>query len=184
MEHYEETQGIIIGAHDMDSVYAAVNPILKKNVNGSVDLTFGLYYKVFDPDVGDFCINPFTSMLGNETKIKVYFRKKWYDLIVKNRVEDSTNFLFNYTCKDIYVNELNKNGFKVELDVELENNQGTAPQLAETILDDTDWTVDTEHSDILVETKIEPLYIGTLNRSVEIKMVNKYVPEDLLDVSD
>lgn len=184
MEHYEETQGIIIGAHDMDSVYAAVNPILKKNINGSIDLTFGLYYKVFDPDVGEFCTNPFTSILGNETKIKVYFRKKWYDLIVKNRVEDSTNFLFNYTCKDIYVNELNKNGFKVELDVELENNQGTAPQLAETILDDTDWTVDTEHSDILVETKIEPLYIGTLNRSVEIKMVNKYVPEDLLDVSD
>ena len=184
MEHYEETQGIIIGAHDMDSVYAAVNPILKKNINGSIDLTFGLYYKVFDPDVGDFCTNPFTSMLGNETKIKVYFRNKWYDLIVKNRVEDSTNFLFNYTCKDIYVNELNKNGFKVELDVELENNQGTAPQLAETILSDTDWTVDTQNSDILVETKIEPLYIGTLNRSIEIKMVNKYVPEDLLDVSD
>jgi hypothetical protein len=184
MEHYEETQGVIIGAHDMDSVYAAVNPILKKNVNGSVDLTFSLYYKVYDPDILDFHINPFTQLLVNEAKVKLNFRGKWYDLVVKNCVEDSTNFMFNYTCKDIYVNELNKNGFKVELDAELENNQGTATQLAETILLDTDWTVDKDHSDILVETKIEPLFVGILNKDVLIKLVNRYAPKDLFDTSD
>ena len=139
MEHYEETQGIVIGAHDMDSVYAAVKPMLKKNVNGNIELTFGLYTKPFDPDAQEFLINPFTSMLANEKKIKLKFRNKWYDFIVKSRVEDSTNFIFNYTCKALYINELNKNGFKVELDSELENNQDSVTGLAETILLDTDW---------------------------------------------
>lgn len=182
MEHYEETQGIIIGAHDMTSVYAAVNPILKKNVNGSVDLTFGLYYKVYDPDILDFHINPFTQLLVNEAKVKLYFRGKWYDLVVKNCVEDSTNFMYNYTCKDIYVNELNKNGFKVELDTKLKNNQAIVTELAETILFDTDWQVDKEGSDILVETKIEPLYIGTINQDITVKRVSEFTPDDYADM--
>ena len=71
MEHYEETQGIVIGAYDMNSVYAAINPILKKNVNGSVELTFGMYYKPFDPDAQDFIINPFNALLLNEAKVKL-----------------------------------------------------------------------------------------------------------------
>jgi hypothetical protein len=195
MEHYEETQGIIIGAHDMDSVYAAVNPILKKNVNGSVDLTFGLYYKVYDPDALEFCINPFTQLLMNEAKVKLHFRDKWYDLVVKSCVEESTNFMYNYTCKDIYINELNKNGFKTELDGELENNQGTVTELAETILLDTDWQVvptepinkeendTTEYSDVIIERKIEPLYVGTLGKEIRAKRINKYTPDEFADMT-
>ena len=183
MEHYEETRGIIIGAHDMDSVYGAINPVLKKNVNGSVELTFSLYYKVFDPEVLDFCINPFTQLLVNEAKVKVHFRNKWYDLVVKNCVEDSVNSIFTYTCKDIYVNELNKNGFKVELDVELENNQGTITDLAETILLDTDWEIDRENSQPIIETKIEPLYLGTLNQDVTVIKVNDYIPDEYADMT-
>jgi hypothetical protein len=195
MEHYEETTGIIIGAHDMNSPYAAVNPILKENVNGSVDLTFTLYYKVFDPDLMDFNENPFVSMnlLSNEAKIKLKYRGKWHNLIIKNRVEDSTNYTFTYTCKDLYVNELNKNGFKVELDVELENNQGTITELATTILEDTDWeVVPTEplnksaddvniYSDAIVETKIEPLYVGTLNQKIDVLKLSNYTPDELVN---
>jgi hypothetical protein len=106
----------------MDSIFSASNPVFKETVNGSVELTFGLYYKVFDPDSLEFSSNPYVSMLTNEAKIKFKFRDKWYDLIVKNCVEDSANYLFTYTCNDFYTNELNKNGFKVELDSELENN--------------------------------------------------------------
>jgi hypothetical protein len=185
MEHYEETHGVIIGAHDMNSVYAAINPILKKNVNGSVELTFGMYYKPFDPDAQDFIRNPLISLLSNEAKLKLNFRNKWYDLVVKSCAEDSVNSIFNYVCKDIYVNELSKNGFRTELDPELENNQGTVTDLAETILLDTDWTVDRENSDIIVETKIEPLYIGTLNQDIKVKLVNKYLPDQYAeDVED
>jgi hypothetical protein len=162
----------------MDSPYATSNPIFKENVNGSVDLTFTLYYKVFDPDVCEYVKNPFTTYLANEKKVKLNYRNKWYDLIVKNRVEDSTNYSFTYTCKDLYINELNKNGFRVELDTELENNQGTVTQLAETILEETDWEVDEENSDLIVETKVEPLYIGTLNKTVKFKKVNNYTPDE------
>jgi hypothetical protein len=189
MEHYEETVGIIIGAHDMDSPYAVANPIFKENVNGSVELTFQLYYKVFDPDLGDFANNPFATLLGNEKKIKLNYRDEWYDLIIKNRVEDSANYVFNFTCKDLYINELNKNGFRVELDSELENNQGTVTELAETILDETDWEVAPiepeapegyagPYSDIMVETKIEPLYFGTLSQAVTAKKVSNYAPDE------
>jgi hypothetical protein len=182
IEHYEETRGIIIGAHDMDSVYGVINPILKTNINGNVELTFSLYHKVFDPDTLEFSINPFAQLLVNEAKIKLYFRDKWYDLVVKNCVEDSENYLFNYICKDLYINELNKNGFKVELDTELENNQGTIIKLAETILTDTDWEIDKEGSQTIIETKIEPLYLGTLNQDVTVSLVNEYVSDEFADM--
>jgi hypothetical protein len=144
MEHFEEVQGVIIGSDNIDSVYSAINPIFKENVNGSVELTFNLYYKVFDPDILDFSSNPYVPLLTNEAKIKLKFRDRWYDLVVKSCVEDSTNYMFTYTCKDFYINELNKNGFKVELDAELENNQGTVTKLGKTILKDTDWLIDEE----------------------------------------
>jgi hypothetical protein len=68
----------------MDSPFSVVNPIFKENVNGSVELTFGLYYKVFDSDIMDFSSNPYVPMLTNEAKIKLKFRNNWYDLIVKS----------------------------------------------------------------------------------------------------
>lgn len=181
IDHYEETYGITIGSDDFSSPYRATNPIFKKNVNGSKDLTFTMYYRLFDEDFGDYVENPFVSMLNNESKVKLFFRDKWYDFIVKNRVEDSSNYTFTYTCKELYVNELGKNGFKTELDEQLENNQGTAAELAETILLDSDWEVDVENSDLLYETKTEPLYIGTLAQDITVKKLTDYRPDEDLD---
>ena len=177
MEHFEEVQGVIIGSDDMDSAFSVIQPIFKENVNGSVELTFGLYYKVFDPEIMDFSPNPYVPMLTNEAKIKFKFRDNWYDLVVKNCVEDSTNNLFTYTCKDFYINELNKNGFKVQLDSELENNQGSVIELGKTILKDTDWKIDEEKTDVIVETKIEPLYIGIPRYDLKIERVSDYIPD-------
>jgi hypothetical protein len=140
-----------------------------------------MYYRLFDEDFGDYVENPFVSMLSNESKVKLLFRDEWYDFIVKNRVEDSSNYTFTYTCKELYVNELGKNGFKTELDEELVNNQGTAAELAETILLDSDWEVDVENSDPLYETKTEPLYIGTLAQGITVKKLTDYRPDEVLD---
>lgn len=202
-EHFEESRGLIIGANDMDSPYAAVNSSLKTNVNGSANLTFTMYYKVFDPDVMDFVINPLAAAVLNERKIKLHFRDKWYDMVIKNCVEDSTAYSFTYTCSDIYINELSKNGFKVELDTELENNQGTVTKVAETILEGTDWHVaparetlsDKEaaeyekkygkvYSDVIVQTNIEPIYQGILNQTIEVEPVNDFTPDEYADMSD
>lgn len=193
MKHFEETRGLIIGAHDMDSKYAAVNAQLKTNVNGSVTLTFTMYYKLFDEDAMDFVINPLAAALTNERKIKLHFRDKWYDMVIKNCVEDSSSYSFTYTCSDIYINELSKNGFKVELDAKLENNQGTVTEVAETILSGTDWHIapikedaptgyEGPYSDIIVQTNIEPLYRGVLNQSIEVELVNTYTPDEYADM--
>jgi hypothetical protein len=65
--------------------------------------------------------------LTNERKVKLKYDNKWYDLIIKNIEEDSTSKAFTYTCKDIFVTELSKNGFELEFDGKLGNNMGTLP---------------------------------------------------------
>lgn len=197
LEHFEEYKIATIGAHDMDSSAAASNPIFVENVNGSYTLTFLMYYKYFDEDEMDYVENPFTQLLHNERKIKLFYRNKWYDLVIKNCVEDSSNYTYTYTAKSLYTTELGKNGFKVELDNELENNQGTVTELGKTILKGTDWEIaptkeeltddeiaeweakygEDSYSDIIVQTKIEPLYIGVLNQDIEIQLVNSYIPD-------
>jgi hypothetical protein len=54
-----------------------------------VTLTFKMYTKYFDNDVGDFVDNPYISLLVAERVLKLKYKNKWYDLIIKNRQESS-----------------------------------------------------------------------------------------------
>lgn len=180
LEHYEERKVAIIGANDMDTPFAARNPNLILNVNGSVTLTFEMFYRCFDEwygEEGDFRDNPYTSLLNNEAKVKFKFRDEWYDLLIKKVEENSENYTFKYTTSSFFINELSKNGFKVELDVELENNQGTVTDLALKIMKETDWIVDVENSDILVQTITEPIYAGFLSKDIRVEKVADYMPD-------
>lgn len=102
--------------------------------------------------------NPFLSLLINERKVKVFWKGDWYDLIIKNCQENSSEKSITYTCTDVYINELSKNGFSIVLDDELENNCGTVTELAETVLEGTDWKLDKEGSDVVQQKKEEPVY--------------------------
>lgn len=102
--------------------------------------------------------NPFLSLLVNERKVKVFWKDEWYDFVIKNCQEDSSGKCITYTCTDVFINELSKNGFNIVLDDELENNSGTVLELAQTVLDGTDWVLDTEGSDIVQQKKEEPVY--------------------------
>jgi hypothetical protein len=82
--------------------------------------------------------------LINESKIKLHYKNKWYDLIIKNIQEDSANYSYTYTATDMHIAELSKNGYGVTLDIELENNIGTAKELGTLILDGTDWNLEAE----------------------------------------
>jgi len=107
--------------------------------------------------------NPFLNLLVNERKVKCFWKDHWYDFIIKNCREDSNGKSIIYTCTDLFINELSKNGFNITLDAELENNSGTILELAEYILDGTDWSLDTSSSDIVQQTKEEPVYeVNTL----------------------
>jgi hypothetical protein len=52
--------------------------------------------------------------------------------------------LYKYDLEDALVQELSKNGFNVTLDAQLMNNSGTAQELAERVLEDTDWFVQSD----------------------------------------
>lgn len=173
-QYYKENQLAIIGSDSMDTPIRAFNPILTQNVNGSSTLTFTIYYKYYDEELGELVDNPFAKLLVNERKIKLKYDNKWYDFIIKNIQENSENKTFTYTAKDLFINELSKNGFNLQLDTELENNQGTIIELAEYTLGETDWKVDKENSEIVQQFNEEALYEIALNSTITvINMQNK-----------
>ena len=102
--------------------------------------------------------NPFIDFLVNERKVKVLWKDKWYDFVIKNCQKDSNNRTLTCTCKDLFINELSKNGYSLEFDTKLENNQGTVLELAEKVLEGTDWQVDEDNSDIIQQETEEPVY--------------------------
>lgn len=163
-------------------------------MKGTHQLVFTMNGKYYDPYTGEMEENPFLSYLTNEASLKLELTrpgmdKEIYDLVIKKCVEDSKNLQFTYTAEDKFIQELGKNGFRVELDTELENNQGTVTELAKTVLKDTDWEVNEEESDIFVETLLDTMYEATLNKNISVRPAGKiskredryYVPDETLE---
>lgn len=171
-EHYEEEKVCIIGSNTMTSQARALEPKLVRNVNGTNKLTFKLYYTYIDNETGKRIQNPFTSLLVNERKVKCKWEDQWYDFVIKGIQEDSNGKTITYTCEDLYINELSKTGFSLEFDQKLNNNQGTAQELAKKVLEGTDWVVDTDNSDHILQTIEEPLYRATLIQNLDAKDKN------------
>ena len=154
--YYKEKKIAVIGSDKMDSPNRVYDAVLKKNINGEVSLTFSLAYKYFDSGVGDVTVNPFANYLINERKIKLYYDGDWYDFVIKECEEDSDSMVFTYTAQSLFVQELSKVGYNIVLDRELNNNQGTAVELARKAVEGTDWVV--ADSDLLQQYVREPLY--------------------------
>lgn len=166
-QYYKESQVAIIGSDTMDTPIRAYNPILTQNTNGSSTLTFTINYKYYD-DNGELIDNPFVGLLVNERKVKLRYDGEWYDFVIKSIQENSENKTFTYTAKDLFINELSKNGFNLQLDTELENNQGTITELAEYTLAETDWQVDKNNSEIIQQFNEEALYEIILNTAITV----------------
>lgn len=181
--YYEEYKLCTIGSNTMTSPTRAVNGKLVSKINGENTFTFTLYHRYWNEYTGTVEINPLTSLLHNERKIKLRIGEangtcgpndqcatctkcqcKWYDLVVKQIQENSEQKTFSYTCKDQFVNELSKSGFEIELDNELENNMGTVETLAENILEGSDWGVSGKSG--LKQYTEEPLYEVILNEDI------------------
>lgn len=193
IEYLDEQRLATIGSNTMTSPARALSPSLRENVNGTKTLTFMMYTNYYDEDSDKMVSNPFINLLVNERKVKLRegelvdseeedeelvddVRKevKWYDFVITNIQENSENNSFTYTATDLHINELAKNGFNLEFDNELENNQGTVNYLAEKILEGTDWTVG--DSDKICQYKYEPVYEWTLSNGEKynfIKLENR-----------
>ena len=166
-QYYKESQVAIIGSDTMNTPIRAYNPILTQSTNGSSTLTFTINSKYYD-DNGELIDNPFVSLLVNERKVKLRYDGEWYDFVIKSIQENSENKTFTYTAKDLFINELSKNGFNLQLDTELENNQGTITELAEYTLAETDWQVDKNNSEIIQQFNEEALYEIILNTAITV----------------
>lgn len=139
LNRFAEEKIGIIGSDTMTAPHRAIDPTLTQNTNGTETLTFSIYYRYIDPFDGKDAINPFIKLLINERKLKLHWKDKWYDFIIKNKVESSDGKSFQYTCESLAANELTKTGFNLEFDTELANNTDTVWNLAETVLEGTDW---------------------------------------------
>lgn len=182
-QYYKERKMCIIGSDIMDTPIRAVAGKLVTKVNGENILTFNMYSHYYDEEADDFFVNPFIGLLVNERKIKLRYGElgaedtKWYDLVIKNVQENSETKTFTYTAKDLFINELSKSGFNLELNAELENNMGNINTLAEVILEGSDWKLK-DSGIILRQTVDEPLYEIVLNK--QINATNMEEKEDTL----
>lgn len=147
----------VIGSNTMESPIKAFNPKLVRQTNGTNTLTFDIFYRYYDDEENEFKLNPFISLLSNERKIKLKYDEKWYDLIIKGVQEDSQKGTYTYTCQDLYITELSKNGYSLVFDTELENNMGSVTELGAEILKGTEWSIDIENSDTLIQKNNEAL---------------------------
>lgn len=168
---FKERKYAVIGSDTMQSQNAVIDPILSRNVNGTKRLTFQLCKRYKDSLTGEQITNPFADYLISERKIKLKYDNKWYDFIVKNINEDSSQYIYTYTCEDAHVVELSKNGFDVSLNSESANNSDTLGVLAARVMEGTDWDV---ISEVPVQTLVENLvYVRTNKEISAIKILDQ-----------
>lgn len=168
----------VIGSDQMSALSRACSPHFMRKSNGEKQLDFLMYTRYWDNEVGDFVDNPFIKLMCNERIVKLKYEDKWHDFIIKQIVENSDKKSYTYTAKDRFVQELGKTGFEIELDTELENNQGTNTELAAKVLAGTDWEVDEKNSDIIEELLVEPLFVGVLGSNIVVKNLRNEKKEE------
>ena len=157
----EEIKLAVIGSDTMTGLNRVYDPVFNKKINGEKTLSFSLRYKYFDPYSGnDGIVNPFAGLLINERKVKLHYNNEWHEFIVKDHTESSDGLEWTYTCTDAFVLELSKNGYDLTFDAELNNNQGTARELAKKVLKNTDWRLG--GVDNFKQLVAEPIYNGTV----------------------
>lgn len=157
----KEKKVAIFGSPEIFSNAKAQEVTLTRNVNGTKTLSFYLYYEYIDDD-GIRKINPYYNLLNTDTKLKLKWKEKWYEFVIKSISEVTENKKITYVAEDAFITELSKRGFEVELSTELENNQGTIYDLGNSILKKSDWKINKEKSkvkpqiikDVLVRLKV------------------------------
>ena len=159
----------VIGSDQMSALSRACSPHFMRKSNGEKQLDFLMYTRYWDNEVGDFVDNPFIKLMCNERVVKLKYEDKWHDFIIKQIVESSDKKSYTYIAKDRFVQELSKTGFEIELDTELENNQGTNVEFATKVLAGTDWEVDEKNSNVIEELLVEPLFVGVLRKDINVK---------------
>ena len=155
---FRERKIAVIGSDTMEAQARALEPNLVEEINGSNTFTFKMFYIYTDNQTGEKYSNPFAKYLVNERKVKVFWKDKWYDFVIKKCQEDSSKKSVTYTCKDLFINELSKQGYSLVFDTESENNIGTAAELAKQVLNGSTWQYDDKASTPIIQRTEGPVY--------------------------
>ena len=132
-----------------------------------MSLTFDMYSPIIDTYTGEKIDNPYIGSLQSESKIKLKYNGEWFDFILKEITENSEQHKYSYSCIGLAQNELSKTGYNLNFDIELENNIDTIEQLANKVLENTNWVIGSD-SDSLIELQEEPLYKGVLRKGITV----------------
>lgn len=162
-----------IASNSLENPRAAYNVVFKSKTDGTHVLTFDMTSRYWDQQEQDFIENPIIKYLYNEAKIKLKYKDKWYDLIIKNCQENSKEKKYSYTCEDLFIDELGRNGYNVEFSTELGGNVNTITELADEALKGSDWTVDKNKSVKLIQKISEPVYSYKLTNDLYYKEINE-----------
>jgi hypothetical protein len=81
----------------------ALEPTLTRNVNGVKKLSFKMYKHFIDNVTGEKVTNKFSDWLISERKVKLFYEEKWFDFIIKDINENSSNYLYTYSLEDALV---------------------------------------------------------------------------------
>ena len=160
---WHEDKIAIIGSNTRTDAARAFNPVLTVDIYGQETFKFDIYSKYYDED-GAQVENPYLNLLINEAKIKVKFRGKWHDFIIKEVGEvHGNNFVVSYSCQSLAIYELGKSGYEIDFSEGQNNNVQTASEFMRTALDGSGWKFSRGNANLLEEDLEQAFQISLVN---------------------
>ena len=160
---WHEDKIAIIGSNTRTDAARAFNPILTVDIYGQETFKFDIYSKYYNED-GVQVENPYLNLLINEAKVKVKFRGKWHDFIIKEVGEvHGNNFVVSYSCQSLAIYELGKSGYEIDFSEGQNNNVQTASEFMRTALDGSGWKFSRGNANLLEEDLEQAFQISLVN---------------------
>jgi hypothetical protein len=97
--------------------------------------------KYFDYEKGDYVHNELIDVLYTESKLKLFYKDRWYEFFIKKTDEKKLfkSYMVQFTCTDAFIDELSRNGYGITFDTELYNNVEEIGTFTEETLDGSIW---------------------------------------------
>lgn len=154
-----------IGSSSSNFSGKAKNPNFYTKIDGTHELSFSIPSQYLDENTGEIKDNELVRFVTNKSKIRLIknpgANQEIFHLVVNSKVDkDSDGVLsYEYTCTDSFIEELSKTGYSLSFGEEVgQGGLGTIHELAEQILDGTDWKYIKENTGTLYEYSTELKY--------------------------
>lgn len=127
----------------------AKDPVFTTKIDGTHELKFSIPSIYYDEGTGEYVDNEIVQHIVNKSKIRLKKtnrktgKSEFFSLVVNTKVDKDDNDIlsYEYTCTDAFIEELSKTGYQLIFhdDPETGTGLGTIHELAERILEGTEW---------------------------------------------